>query len=245
MWTEADWPTPPGVRAVQTLRAGGVSLPPYDSLNLGDHCGDTTSAVTENRRRLREQLCLPSEPAWLQQVHGTGVAKLPTAGPQTQADASWTSDAGVVCAVLTADCLPVLLASRDGAVVAAVHAGWRGLAAGVLEAALAALPADPARLQAWLGAAIGPQAFEVGDEVRAAFVDSAPECAAAFRSSRPHHWYADLYALARLRLQRYGVNQIYGGGGCTYTEPQRYYSYRRDQRCGRMAALIWRERVVS
>lgn len=238
----ADWVLPPGVRAVQTLRTGGRSLPPFDGFNLADHCGDDPASVAANRARLRQILDLRTEPVWLQQVHGIAVAAAHDHLPGTcQADASWTDRPGVVCAVLTADCLPVLIASDDGRVVAAAHAGWRGLCQGVLEATVTALPVAPSTVSAWLGAAIGPQAFEVGPEVRAAFLQAQPESAVAFRRGDADRWLADLYALARLRLARAGVARVVGGGQCTYREAQRYYSFRRDTRCGRMAALIWRD----
>lgn len=238
----ADWVLPPGVRAIQTLRTGGRSLPPFDGFNLADHCGDDPTSVAANRARLRQILDLRTEPVWLQQVHGIAVAAAHDHLPGTcQADASWTDRPGVVCAVLTADCLPVLIASDDGRVVAAAHAGWRGLCQGVLEATVAALPVAPSTVSAWLGAAIGPQAFEVGPEVRAAFLQAQPESAVAFRRGDADRWLADLYALARLRLARAGVARVVGGGQCTYREAQRYYSFRRDTRCGRMAALIWRD----
>lgn len=244
MTVTADWPAPPGVRAVQTLRDGGVSAAPYASLNLAAHCGDAPQAVSENRRRLRAYLELPAEPTWLQQVHGVAVVQAGSHpevdGGVPEADASWTAEPGVVCAILTADCLPVLFSADDGSVVAAAHAGWRGLAAGVLEATVAALPVAPQHLLAWFGAAIGPQMFEVGPEVRAAFVGQDPAAAAAFTAGNGDRWLADLYALARLRLQRVGVTRIYGGAACTYTEAERYYSFRREPRCGRMASLIWR-----
>ncbi len=238
----ADWVLPPGVRAIQTLRTGGRSLPPFDGFNLADHCGDDPASVAANRARLRQILDLRTEPVWLQQVHGIAVAAAHDHLPGTcQADASWTDRPGVVFAVLTADCLPVLIASDDGRVVAAAHAGWRGLCQGVLEATVTALPVAPSTVSAWLGAAIGPQAFEVGPEVRAAFLQAQPESAVAFRRVDADRWLADLYALARLRLARAGVARVVGGGQCTYREAQRYYSFRRDTRCGRMAALIWRD----
>ncbi len=234
-----DWPAPPGVRAVMTLRTGGVSGGPYASLNLGDHVGDEPEAVAENRRLLREALALPAEPLWLEQVHGTGVARFD--GPdRPQADAAVALAPGQVCAVMVADCLPVLLADRHGACVAAAHAGWRGLAAGVLEATVAAMPADPSQLVAWLGPAIGPDAFEVGPEVRAAFIAADAAAADAFRPGTGDRWLADVYQLARQRLARAGVTEVHGGGLCTVSDPARFFSYRRDGVTGRMAALVWR-----
>ncbi|MFP5304880.1 MAG: peptidoglycan editing factor PgeF, partial [Gammaproteobacteria bacterium] len=208
-----DWPAPPRVRAAQTLRRGGVSAPPFDTFNLGAHVGDAADAVVANRQRLRSALQLPGEPVWLQQVHGTAVVELRAedAG-MARADAAWTSAPGVICAVLTADCLPVLFAADDGSVVAAVHAGWRGLAAGVLEAAVAALPVPPAQLRACFGAAIGPQAYEVGADVRAALVNDDAAADRCFVSVRRGHWLADLYGLARMRLQMAGVASVHDGG---------------------------------
>ncbi len=237
-----QWPVPAGVRAAFTLRTGGASLPPFGSLNLGAHVGDARAAVAENRRLVRLQLELPAEPAWLEQVHGTAVCDLDAvarAAPRAGADAVLTRRAGNVCVVQVADCLPVLLADRDGTAVAAVHAGWRGLAAGVLEAALAGLAIEPQRLLAWLGPAIGREHFEVGDEVRAALLAQDPGATAAFTANSRGRWQADLVALARRRLSAHGVTAVYGGHWCTYADPARFFSYRRDGRCGRMAALIW------
>jgi YfiH family protein len=236
-----EWPAPPRVKACVTTRRGGVSDSPYDSFNLAEHVGDTASAVAANRRRLHEALALPTEPRWLAQVHGTTVLPAASAGPGCEADASFTTRPGVVCAVLTADCLPVLLCDRGGGVIAVAHAGWRGLAAGVLEASVAALGLPGESLLAWLGPAIGPGAFEVGDEVREAFMALEPSAQAAFRPSPSGRWLADLYALARQRLAMCGVHAVYGGDYCTYTDAARFYSYRRDGRTGRMATLMWLE----
>ena len=236
---EPDWPAPPGVRAATTTRLGGCSEPPYDSLNLGDHVGDDAQAVAANRARLRAALRLPGEPLWLRQVHGDWVCE--AAAGACEGDARIVRGAGQVAVVLTADCLPVLFTSRDGAELAAAHAGWRGLAAGVLERTVAAFTAEPGALMAWLGPAIGPRAFEVGDEVRDAFLAHEARAAEAFRPVREGHWLCDLYRLARQRLETAGVDAIYGGGLCTYSDPARFYSHRRDGRTGRMASLIWRE----
>ena len=233
-----SWPAPPNVHAAVSTRHGGVSLPPYDSLNLGDHVGDDPAAVAENRRRLREALSLPAEPRWLSQVHGTCALDAAVAGERCEADAAFASRPAVVCAVLTADCLPLLLCDRAGTRVAAVHAGWRGLLEGVIEQTIAAMGTG-GELLAWLGPAIGPAAFEVGDEVRAAFLVHAPEAHTAFSPSPNGRWLADIYALARQRLQLAGVDAIYGGEHCTYSEAERFYSYRRDGVTGRMASLIW------
>ncbi len=233
-----DWPAPPTVRALSTTRLGGVSRGPYDSLNLGLHVGDDPQAVRENRRRLALQL--PAEPLWLNQVHGTDVAPHRRSSAEVTADASFTSAAGAVCGVMTADCLPVLLCDRAGSVVAAAHAGWRGLLAGVLENAIRAMGVPPGQLMAWLGPAIGPGAFEVGDDVRDAFAARSTEAIAAFvAATAPGKWMADLYLLARLRLAAAGVSDVHGGGLCTHSEPERFFSYRRDGRTGRQATLIW------
>ena len=236
------WPAPAGVRAAMTTRAGGVSTGAFASFNLATHVGDDPAAVAENRRRLREALALPAEPAWLEQVHGPRVAILPGfAGAPADAAVAFTP--GSVCAVLVADCLPVFLASRDGDRVGIAHAGWRGLASGVVEATVAALGGEPGRLVAWLGPAIGPRAFEVGAEVRDAFLahdggcDGA--CGGSFRPGREGRWLADLPALARRRLAAAGVGAVTGGEYCTYSDPTRFYSYRRDGATGRMAALAW------
>jgi len=238
-----DWPAPAGVRAAFTLRTGGVSLPPFDSLNIGAHVGDAEEAVRENRRRTGRALGLPSEPAWLEQVHGARVADLDAGAPMTRADAALTRVTGRVCAVQVADCLPVLLAARTGSVVAAAHCGWRGLAGGVLEATVRALNVPANELYAWLGPAIGLAAFEVGEEVRAAFLNQDARAGAAFAANPRGRWQCDLFELARLRLGALGVSAVYGGGVCTHAHPQRFFSYRRDGRCGRMAALIWLEGV--
>ena len=237
---EPEWPAPPGVRAAFTLRTGGVSAPPFDSFNCAAHVGDAPEAVARNRALLREQLGLPGEPAWLEQVHGCRAAALEGGGASGPADAAVTREPGRICVVQVADCLPVLLAARDGSGVGAAHAGWRGLAAGVLESAVRALGAEPAEVLAWLGPAIGPRHFEVGAEVRAAFLAADPAAAAAFVPNPRGRWQCDLYGLARQRLAALGVAQVYGGGWCTYADAARFFSYRRDGRCGRMAALIWR-----
>lgn len=235
----ADWPAPAGIRAGTTLRTGGVSRPPFAALNLGAHTADAPAAVATNRARLAAALRLPAAPCWLRQVHGTVVADL-DAGHDGPADAGVASRPDRVAAVLTADCLPVLLCAADGHCWGAAHAGWRGLAAGVLEATVAAFPVAAEQLLAWLGPAIGPARFEVGGEVRAAFVDARPADAACFVPGRPAgKYFADLYALARSRLAGAGVAGIYGGGWCTVDDP-RFFSHRGDHgRTGRMASLIW------
>jgi len=246
-----DWPAPVCVRAAFTLRAGGVSRPPYDSLNLGSRVGDDDKAVVENRRRVRDLLRLPHEPAWLTQTHGTNVldlteveaARLSEADAVRflEADAAVARGSGTVCAIQVADCLPVLFTNREGSVVGAAHAGWRGLCAGVLESTVRKLGVQGARLLAWLGPAIGPDHFEVGDEVRAAFLTADPDSGAAFVANSRGRWQCDLYALARRRLATLGLSEVYGGGWSTYGDRGRFFSYRRDGVCGRMAALIWIE----
>lgn len=239
-----NWRAPANVLALTTTRSGGESLAPYDSLNLGDHVDDDVAAVRQNRLRLTDTLPGRADIAWLCQVHGTAVVEA-AAGASPQADAQWSRSPGVACAVLTADCLPVLFCSRRGDVVAAAHAGWRGLRAGVLEATVHAMAVDPAQVQAWLGPAIGPDAFEVGTEVRDAFLGAAgpglsSDIAACFRPhpDRPGQWLADLYGLARVRLRAMGVSRVSGGGWCTHGDPRRFFSHRRDGRTGRMASLI-------
>ena len=237
-----EWRAPRSVRAAFTLRGGGVSAAPFDSLNLGAHVGDSSAAVAENRRRVREGLHLPAEPVWLEQVHGTRVADLDA--PQEAgagADAAITRRAGRVCVVQVADCMPVLFAARDASAVALAHAGWRGLAAGVLEATLARLGVAAGELIGWLGPAISARHFEVGDEVRTAFLERDRGAAAAFTGNARGRWQCDLAALARRRLSALGVTEISGGSWCTYADPGRFFSFRRDGRCGRMAALIWLE----
>jgi YfiH family protein len=243
-WFEADWPAPHGVRALSTLRGdaqSGASEAPYGGFNLGDHVGDDPAAVAENRRRLKVDAGLPGEPYWLSQVHGIRVADLDSSGAPGQADAAIARGSAKVCAILTADCLPILFASGSGDTVAAAHAGWRGLAAGVIEATVHAMNVPPGSLVAWLGPAIGPKHFEVGAEVREAFLELDPNADEAFEPNARGRFLADLGMLARRRLQRLGVSRIYGGGECTYTQADRYYSHRRDGITGRQATLIWRE----
>lgn len=234
----ADWPAPSHIRAGTTLRSGGVSQAPYDSFNLGAHNEDDVAAVADNRGRLRAALGLPAEPSWLDQIHGVTVADADQPIRES-ADASVGTSTDTVCAVLTADCLPVVFCDRQGSCWGAAHAGWRGLAAGVLEATVEALPARPAQLIAWMGPAIGPANFEVGAEVRAAFVDVCSDDFSAFREgARRGKFLADIYALARNRLARAGVHEVYGGGLCTIDDG-RFYSYRRAPVTGRMATLVW------
>ncbi|PZN83454.1 MAG: peptidoglycan editing factor PgeF [Candidatus Methylumidiphilus alinenensis] len=239
-WIQPDWPAQPGIRAYSTLRAGGVSQGAYASLNLAAHVGDDPAHVAANRHRLREGLQLPAEPYWLTQVHGNKAVRASAKpDPQPEADASFSDEPGVVCAVMTADCLPVLFCDREGIRVAASHAGWRGLAAGVLESTVQALGGSD--LMAWLGPSIGAKAFEVGGEVRQSFSERLGDCDGAFLQIDELHWLADLYSLARMTLARVGVTEIYGGDECTFSNPRRFFSYRRDSQTGRMATLIWRE----
>jgi YfiH family protein len=232
-----DWPAPPHVKSLMTTRESGVSGAPWASFNLGDHVGDDAARVAANRARLRQQV--PSEPGWLKQIHSAKVVETGAGVPE--ADASFTRETGTVSVVLTADCLPVLFCDRAGSVVAAAHAGWRGLAGGVLEATVTAMKVPAGEILVWMGAAIGPQAFEVGDEVQQAFVAQHPEAAAAFIRHAPGKWLADIYMLARIRLNGIGVRAVHGGGRCTFTESDSFFSYRRDGVTGRMASLIWLE----
>lgn len=272
-----EWPAPPQVRAAVTLRAGGVSRAPFDTLNIATHTGDALEAVAENRRRVRSALALPAEPAWLAQEHGAEVVDLDryvrelrsgmnsaqerdakvgrldgdrdggplpaggVAGEPFRADGAVTRSPGRICVIQVADCMPVLFAARDGTAVGAAHAGWRGLAAGVLEATVRALGADPANLLAWLGPAIGQSHFEVGEDVRTALASRDPRVDSAFVRNARGRWQCDLYAVARARLRGLGVGEVYGGGWDTFADAARFFSYRRDGRCGRMAALVWIE----
>lgn len=235
-WLIPDWPAPASIKACVTTRSGGLSLAPFDSFNLGDHVDDRPEAVANNRLLLTSRLQV--QPAWLRQVHGVAVAHADPASVM-EADASWTSTPGVACTIMTADCLPALFCNRDGSRVAAAHAGWRGLAAGVLEAAADSLGSAPGDILVWLGPAIGQQSFEVGAEVRDAFTNSHPETAQAFLPSvNAGRFMANIYMLARLRLAAHGITAVYGGGLDTYTDP-RFFSYRRSARTGRFASLIW------
>ncbi len=238
-WIVPNWPAPASIEALSTTRRGGVSDGVFQGLNLGNHVGDDPSRVLENRKLLQEDAHLPAPPAWLNQVHGTEVMELPLSeGSVPDADAAYADKSGEVCCIMTADCLPVLFCSEDGQEVAAAHAGWRGLLDGVLENTLAKFT-QPQNVMVWFGPAIGPDAFEVGPEVREQFVARQPEAKVAFK---PHNdrWLADIYQLARLRLEAVGVSQIFGGEYCTHSDPELFYSYRRDGKTGRQATLIWR-----
>ncbi len=237
-WIVPAWPAPPNVRALVTTRQGGVSSGAYGSLNLGMRSGDDVRLVADNRARLRQEL--PAEPLWLRQVHGTTVVDASLVSGEPEADASFARKPEKVCAVLTADCLPVLLCDTEGTTVAVAHAGWRGLCAGVIEQTVQAMGRPGAALLAYLGPAIGALVYEVGSEVREAFLAKDAQAAEAFTPGKLGKFYADLYALARQRLARAGVSRIFGGGYCTYTEGERFFSYRRDGACGRMASLVWR-----
>ena len=236
-WLRPDWPAPDSIVAGTTVRSGGVSEGAFESLNLGDHVGDDPQCVAENRRRFVAESGIGAEPGWLTQVHGTAVRVSGETAP-TEADAAIARDPGATVAVLTADCLPILLCADLGDEIAAIHAGWRGLAAGIVAETIAGMKTRPERLLAWLGPAISQPAFEVGGEVRAAFTDDDPEAAACFLRNERGRWQADLYALARRRLEAAGVDAVYGGGLCTFSDRARFFSYRRDGQCGRMATFI-------
>ena len=234
-----DWSAPNTVKAYVTTRLGGCSPVPYDSFNLATHVGDDANLVEKNRALLAEQLQLPQAPQWLQQVHGVDAVAAEQVSQGYCADAIYTTKLDTVCVVMTADCLPVFFCNRQGTEVAVAHAGWRGLANGVLESTLSQLNAEPNDIMVWLGPAISQAAFEVGDEVRQAFIAKLPQAEQAFKPSRPQHWFADLYLLAQQRLQAQGTTQISGGQYCTYTDSKRFFSYRRDGETGRIASLIW------
>ncbi len=237
-----EWPLPDNVKAITTTRLGGVSDYPFDSFNLGAHVNDNVCDVSRNRSKLAAECGLPDNALqWLNQVHGTTVCEAKSDTTIREADASYSSSKGVACVIMTADCLPVLLCDKQGRQVAAVHAGWRGLADGIIEEALATFP-QPLNVTAWLGPAIGPSAFEVGKDVLDAFYAQFPGLPKDTFSPCPNvpgKWLANLYLLARIRLQSLGVTDVYGGDFCTFNDESRFYSYRRDQQTGRMASLIW------
>lgn len=237
-WLSPDWPAAAKVRALTTFRGGGVSRGAYASLNLADHVGDDRESVAENRNRLARAANLPADPCWLKQIHGTMIIDAAAWKKDMSADAAYASASGYVLAVLTADCLPVLICDRNATWIAAIHAGWRGLATGVIEAAIGAFDGPRDQLLAWLGPAIGAGSFEVGSEVRDQFIAANPAASEFFRDYHDR-WLADLYGLARQRLSHCGVSRVFGGGWCTFEDPTRFYSYRRDGRTGRMATLIW------
>jgi len=237
-----DWPAPDCVKALSTCRLGGVSGGEYGTFNLGSHVGDDELLVSQNKLILLEKGGLPAKPVWLEQVHGTAIVDIAEVHESIVpiADASISRNSNKVCAVMTADCLPILLCKKDGSAVAAIHAGWRGLLAGIVEKTVLRL-AEPQNILAWLGPAIGPGKFEVGGEVKAAFAEKNPIMQQAFQQVDEAHFHADLYALARITLLQSGVKRMYGGEHCTYNQPDQFYSYRRDGVTGRMASLIWLE----
>lgn len=235
----ALWPAPNNVHALTTTRVGGMSAAPYDTFNLGDHVGDESECVRRNRALLRDELKLPVEPLWLKQVHGVDVVDGAVTKAGAIADGAYTDKPGAVLAIMTADCMPIFLCDRDGTEVGLVHAGWRGLAAGVVEAGLRAMGAPRQHLLAHLGPGIGAQSYEVGDIVRDEFVRHDPEAARAFAAVGDGKWLADMYELARMRLRAFGVMQVSGGEHCTLRERERFFSYRRDGVTGRMVSLIW------
>lgn len=234
-----DWPAPSSIHAFTTTRTGGCSLSPYDSLNLATHVDDELSHVEQNRQWLQQELQLPNQPFWLNQVHSTIVVEANNTVGVPTADASFTQTPNIVCTVLTADCLPLLVCDRAGTTVAAIHAGWKGLANGVIEATIKALPVDAKELLVWLGPAIGPKAFEVGEDVFTLFTTHDPDAKLAFNPIDKGRWLGNIYLLAKQRLHALGVSHIYGGDHCTYQESEQFYSYRRDNHTGRMASLIW------
>lgn len=237
-----DWSAPKNVGCIVTTRVGGCSVNAYQGLNLSMRVGDNEKHVQKNRQLIKQQLLLPSDPVWLNQVHSSDVLKLSSSiSENPTVDAAYTNEVGIVCAVLTADCLPVLFCDREGECVAVAHAGWRGLAAGVLENTLHAMPVNTAQIICWLGPAIGPGKFEVGSEVQKAFIDKDAEHINAFQQTANGKFLADIYQLALNTLSALGVDVIYGGGYCTYTDKQRFFSYRRDGKTGRMATLIWKK----
>lgn len=239
-WIKPDWPAPDNVHAATTLRTGGASRAKFASLNPALHVNDDPDSVNLNRKALSTMLDLPSAPIWLEQVHGTRVIKAEQNNTVLQqADASYTDQSKTVCTILTADCLPILLCNSDGSKVAAIHAGWRGLLAGIISHTVKAL--NTSQLMAWLGPAIGPECFEIGSEVQTAFIEKSIKNAVAFKPTNPDKFLADIYQLARIELASLGIKQVYGGDFCTVTDKQRFYSYRRDGETGRMATLIWRD----
>lgn len=234
-----DWPAPKAIKALSTTRLGGVSSAPYDALNLATHVGDDPLAVSTNRRILTEQAHLPEPPRWLNQIHGTNVINSRDWQLDSDADASYSLDSNHVCTVMTADCLPVLICDKQASFVAAVHAGWRGLADGIIEKTISYYQANSSDLMIWLGPAIGPNHFEVGKDVYSIFTHQSQNAKSAFVQTDETHYLADIYQLARLRIQQIGIDAIYGGDSCTVTDPTHFYSYRRDHVCGRMASMIW------
>jgi len=236
-----DWPAPAAIKSLSTTRQGGVSNTPYDQLNLATHVGDSAAAVSSNRQGLIELARLPEAPRWLNQTHGTTVVNSLDWQLDMDADACYSTSANHVCTVMTADCLPVLICDKQARFVAAIHAGWRGLAAGIIEKTITHYHASPSELMVWLGPAIGPNQFEVGTDVYDIFTEQSTVAKHAFVQTDSSHYLADIYQLARLRIQQTGVDAIYGGNFCTASDPSLFFSYRRDNRCGRMASMIWIE----
>ncbi len=236
-WLAADWPAPEYIKAGTTLRSGGISADKFYSLNAAMHVGDKPENVIYNRKRIKALLELPAEPAWLQQIHGNRVVRAESAD-NFEADASFSDNKNIICAVMTADCLPLLLCSQDGSCIAAVHGGWRGLLAGVIENTVASM--QQKHLLAWMGPAIGPKCFQVSEEVRAAFIDKKADYSKAFSKQENDKWLADIYLIARITLAAIGITRIYGGEYCTVTDHNRFYSYRRDGETGRMSTMIWK-----
>ncbi|NOQ94205.1 MAG: peptidoglycan editing factor PgeF [Methylophaga sp.] len=234
-----DWPAPESIKAISTTRQGGFSLPPYNELNLGDHVGDNAETVGKNRDSLILQASLPEAPRWLKQVHGTTVSFASSWQQGDEADAIISSHPNQVCAIMTADCLPILLCNQAGDQVAAIHAGWRSLAAGIIEKTVSHFDCPTHEIMAWLGPAIGPSQFEVGNDVFHAFTSHSSDAAIALQQIDPKHYLADIYLLAKQRLNDLDIHAIYGGERCTVSEPAHFFSYRRDGITGRMASMIW------
>ncbi|MDF2867795.1 MAG: multi-copper polyphenol oxidoreductase, laccase [Gammaproteobacteria bacterium] len=241
-YLKSKWPAPANILAYTTTRLGGNSQPPYDSFNLAEHVGDESATVQLNRQQLNRELALPSEPIWLNQIHSNICMEIDKQSvSNSAADATYTKQPGIICAVLTADCLPILVCNKAGNEVAAIHAGWRGLAAGIVQNTVNYFASPANELLAWLGPAIGPEVFEVGDEVRTQFMSLNPEAAMAFKPSIPGRWIANLYQLAAMILTKAGIAAVYGEPRCTYSNPELFFSYRRESITGRMASLIWFE----
>lgn len=238
-WLQANWPAPDFIKAGTTLRQGGVSRGAYTSFNLASHVGDDLSVVEENRAILIRNVDIPKSPQWLEQVHSTKAVLLPNKNETPKADASYTTEKNIVCAVMTADCLPVLITDKQGSCIAAIHAGWRGLCDGIIEETIKKLPVDAETLLVWLGPAIGANVYEVGKEVYDAFTRVDTDAKQAFTATSEGHWLFDIYQLAKLRLNKIGVRDIYGGEHCTLSEEESFFSYRRDNVTGRMASMIW------
>jgi YfiH family protein len=242
-WITANWPAPQNIHTATTLRTGGVSQGKFNSLNPADHVNDQLPHVIENWQLIKQMLALPADPVWLRQTHSTQVICADRVTGNPEADASYTAKSNIVCTILTADCLPVLLCDQQGTMIAAIHGGWRGLLNGIIENTLSKMPATG--LMAWLGPAIGVECFEVGDDVRDAFINKSAQFSCAFKNHAQGKYLADIYQIARIILNNAGVQQIYGGQYCTVTESDRFFSYRRDGQTGRMATMIWKNSTVG